>query len=67
MDPPSLMCWLQVNNKEMVSLVREPHNPYDPNAVKVNNVIGDQVGHIKRELAKPLAYIMDQGLARLEG
>jgi len=51
----------------MVSLVREPHNRYDPNAVKVNNVNGVQVGHIKRELAKPLASIIDRRLARVEG
>jgi SWI/SNF-related matrix-associated actin-dependent regulator of chromatin subfamily A3 len=52
---------------EMVSLVREPNNKFDQNAVKVVNVIGDQVGHIKREMAAALAPILDQGLARLEG
>ncbi|XP_035693746.1 helicase-like transcription factor [Branchiostoma floridae] len=57
----------EVNNNEMVSLVREPRNPYDSNAVRVDNVMGVQVGHIKRELARPLAYIVDQGLARVEG
>ena len=51
----------------MVSLVREPHNRYDPNAVKVDNVNGVQVGHVKRELAKPLASILDRRLARVEG
>ncbi len=51
----------------MVDLVREPHNQYDRNAVKVNNVYGEQVGHIKRELAAALAKILDQGLARVEG
>ncbi|XP_043926554.1 helicase-like transcription factor [Protopterus annectens] len=56
-----------VNNNEMVSLKREPNNPYDRNAVRVNNVNGDQVGHIKRELAVPLAYIMDNKLAKVEG
>jgi len=58
---------VQVNNHEMVSLVREPHNRYDANAVKVSNVSGVQVGHIKRELAKPLASIVDRRLARVEG
>ncbi|KYO33941.1 helicase-like transcription factor isoform X1 [Alligator mississippiensis] len=56
-----------VNNNEMVALQREPNNPYDKNAVKVNNVNGDQVGHIKKELAAPLAYIIDNKLARVEG
>ena len=51
----------------MVAMVREPHNPYDCNAIKINNVDGIQVGHIKRELARPLAHIVDKGLARLEG
>ncbi|XP_074954857.1 helicase-like transcription factor [Phalacrocorax aristotelis] len=56
-----------VNNNEMVALQREPNNPYDKNAVKVNNVNGDQVGHIKKELAAALAGIMDSKLAVVEG
>jgi len=56
-----------VNNQEMMSLVREPHNRRDPNTVRVNNVSGVQVGRIKRALAKPLATIMDRRLARVEG
>ncbi|XP_010119290.1 PREDICTED: helicase-like transcription factor, partial [Chlamydotis macqueenii] len=56
-----------VNNNEMVALQREPNNPYDKNAVKVNNVNGDQVGHIKKELAAALAAIIDNKLALVEG
>lgn len=56
-----------VNNNEMVALQREPNNPYDKNAIKINNVNGDQVGHLKRELAAALAYIMDNRLAQVEG
>ncbi|XP_043080880.1 helicase-like transcription factor [Puntigrus tetrazona] len=56
-----------VNRGEMVSLVRQPQNPYDRNAVMVANVYGSQVGHIKKELAAPMAYIMDNKLARVEG
>ncbi|XP_006993878.1 helicase-like transcription factor isoform X1 [Peromyscus maniculatus bairdii] len=56
-----------VNNNEMVSLQREPNNPYDKNAIKVNNVNGNQVGHLKRDLAAALAYIMDNKLAQVEG
>ncbi|KAI4872692.1 hypothetical protein NFI96_032483 [Prochilodus magdalenae] len=56
-----------VNKGEMVSLVREPQNPYDRNAVKVTNVYGSQVGHIKKELAASMAYIMDNKLAKVEG
>ena len=57
----------QVSKDEMVSLQREPSNAYDSNAVKVNNTIGRQVGHIKRDLAKALSPILDKNLARVEG
>ncbi|XP_041828646.1 helicase-like transcription factor isoform X2 [Melanotaenia boesemani] len=56
-----------VNRGEMVGLVREPHNPYDRNAVMVANVNGNQVGHIKKELAAAMAYVMDNNLAKVEG
>ncbi|XP_048361411.1 helicase-like transcription factor isoform X2 [Sphaerodactylus townsendi] len=56
-----------VNNNEMVALQREPNNRYDMNAIKVNNVNGEQVGHIKKELAASLAHIMDNKLAQIEG
>ncbi|XP_049322791.1 helicase-like transcription factor isoform X1 [Astyanax mexicanus] len=56
-----------VNRGEMVALVRQPQNPYDRNAVMVANVYGSQVGHIKKELAAALAFIMDRNLARVEG
>lgn len=51
----------------MVSLQREPNNPYDKNAIKVNNVNGNQVGHLKRNLAAALAFLMDNKLAQVEG
>ncbi|XP_029983575.1 helicase-like transcription factor [Sphaeramia orbicularis] len=56
-----------VNQGEMVGLVREPQNPYDRNAVMVANIYGNQVGHIKRELAAAMAYVMDNKLAKVEG
>ncbi|XP_052036706.1 helicase-like transcription factor isoform X1 [Apodemus sylvaticus] len=56
-----------VNDNEMVALQREPNNPYDKNAIKVNNVNGDQVGHLKRDFAAAVAYIMDNKLAQVEG
>lgn len=56
-----------VNQGEMVGLVREPQNPYDRNAVMVANIYGNQVGHIKRELAAAMAYVMDNNLAKVEG
>ena len=57
----------KVHTNEMVSLNREPHNPYDANAIRVDNVYKIQVGHIKRQQAKVLARIVDQKRARLEG
>lgn len=44
---------------EFAFLVREPHNPYDPNAIAVKNHVDNQVGHIAASLAKSLAPIMD--------
>jgi SWI/SNF-related matrix-associated actin-dependent regulator of chromatin subfamily A3 len=44
---------------EFVTLVREPHNPYDRNAIRVDNLTGQKVGHIKATTAKLLAPLMD--------
>ena len=49
------------------SIQREPSNPYDSNAVRVLNVHGEQVGHIKREQAAALAKVIDGKLGRVEG
>ncbi|XP_058517401.1 helicase-like transcription factor isoform X4 [Ochotona princeps] len=51
----------------MVALQREPNNAYDKNAIKVNNVNGNQVGYLKKDLAAALAHIMDNKLAQIEG
>ncbi|KAM8916461.1 helicase-like transcription factor isoform 2-T2 [Spinachia spinachia] len=56
-----------VNRGEMVGLVRQPQNQYDRNAVMVANIYGNQVGHIKRELAAAMAHVMDNNLAKVEG
>lgn len=40
---------------EHVVLKREPHNQYDRNAIRVDNVMGAQVGHIPRNMAAKLA------------
>ena len=42
-------------------------NKYDTNAVRVDNVTNEQVGHIKREHAKALSWIVDNNLAKVEG
>ena len=46
---------------ERVSLVRDPYNPYDPNAIKVINSNGDHIGFISKELASTMAMNMDSG------
>mmetsp|Transcript_31361 Transcript_31361/g.66013 ORF Transcript_31361/g.66013 Transcript_31361/m.66013 type:complete len:306 (+) Transcript_31361:79-996(+) len=45
---------------ETVTLVREPENKYDPNAIKVINSSKRQIGHIKKEHATPLSKALDQ-------
>ena len=47
---------------ETVSLVREPNNPYDRNAICVINANGDQIGFISKELASTMAPQMDAGV-----
>ncbi|KAF8527760.1 SNF2 family N-terminal domain-containing protein [Gautieria morchelliformis] len=52
---------------EEVTLVREPHNTYDRNALQVMNISGTQVGHIPRNIALKLAPLMDRNLVTVEG
>jgi len=40
---------------EQVMVKREPGNPYDSNAIRINNVHGTQIGHLPRNLAAKLA------------
>ena len=43
---------------EKVMVKREPGNPYDSNAIRINNVHGTQIGHLPRNLAAKLAPYM---------
>lgn len=52
---------------EHVLIRREPSNQYDPNAIRVDNVQRDQVGHIPRQIASKLAPYMDSGSLMVEG
>ncbi|RYP22495.1 hypothetical protein DL767_009029 [Monosporascus sp. MG133] len=52
---------------EMVLCRREPGNPYDGNAIRVDNVMRTQIGHIPRTVAKQLAPFIDQNDIVLEG
>ncbi|CAJ1964574.1 unnamed protein product [Cylindrotheca closterium] len=45
---------------EYVYLVREPSNPYDRNAIRVDNVHHQKIGHIKGTQCCKLAPLMDQ-------
>ncbi|XP_022743331.1 putative SWI/SNF-related matrix-associated actin-dependent regulator of chromatin subfamily A member 3-like 1 [Durio zibethinus] len=57
----------KISGREMVGLVREPFNPYDPNAIKVLNTRTLQVGHIERSVAAVLSPLIDSNLIIVEG
>jgi len=40
----------------MVGLVREPENPYDANAIRVENIAAEKVGHLNRQLAAQVGF-----------
>lgn len=51
---------------EHVETLREPGNPYDRNAIRVDNVVGEQIGHIPKTMAKKLASYIDNGSLAIE-
>lgn len=53
------MKWLHYNESRITPMIK--------NAIKVNNVNGNEVVLIKKDLAAALAYIMDNKLAQIEG
>ncbi|KAL9638439.1 MAG: hypothetical protein Q9164_001555, partial [Protoblastenia rupestris] len=55
------------SNGEYVIVRREPGNQYDSNAIRVENVQRDQIGHIPRAMASKLAKYMDSGALLVEG
>ena len=52
---------------EYVVIRREPRNPYDSNAIRVDNVVGNQIGHIPKQIAAKLARLMDSKALLVEG
>lgn len=44
-----------------VTLVREPDNPHDKNAIAIFNDRGEQVGHWNKGMAASLAKVLDSG------
>ncbi|KAI7547546.1 SNF2 family DNA-dependent ATPase domain-containing protein, partial [Hortaea werneckii] len=55
------------NPGEYILLRREPGNPYDRNSIRVDNVGGEQIGHIPRRIAAKLASYLDSGWLFVEG
>ena len=47
---------------QFFSLVREPYNQYDPNAIRVELFDQFFMGYIPKDIAKHLAPMMDAGL-----
>ncbi|KAI0379818.1 SNF2 family N-terminal domain-containing protein [Hypomontagnella monticulosa] len=56
-----------VTTGEKVLLRREPRNPYDKNAVRVDNVMRTQIGHLPATLVKKLAPYLDRNDIILDG
>ncbi|KAI1470954.1 SNF2 family N-terminal domain-containing protein [Daldinia caldariorum] len=56
-----------VNPGEKVLLRREPGNPYDKNAIRVDNAMRNQIGHIPATLAAKLAPYIDSEDIILDG
>ncbi|KAK2067652.1 hypothetical protein P8C59_001368 [Phyllachora maydis] len=51
---------------EIVICKREPSNPYDSNAIRVDNCYRQQIGHIPRNVAAKLAAYLDTGEIMIE-
>ena len=56
-----------ITSGESVLLIREPSNPYDSNAIRVDNVRSERIGHIPRQVAAKLAPFLDSKSLMLEG
>lgn len=52
---------------ELVAIRREPNNQYDRNAIRIDNVIGQQIGHLPRKFVEKLAPYIDEDEIVLEG
>ncbi|KAF2716851.1 SNF2 family DNA-dependent ATPase domain-containing protein [Polychaeton citri CBS 116435] len=55
------------NPGEHVLIRREPGNPYDSNAIRIDNVAAQQIGHMPKTMATRLAKFVDNRWAKLEG
>ncbi len=51
-----------LSSEEELSLVRDRENPYDSQAIQVVRTTGEQVGFIRKQIARVLAPLMDSGV-----
>jgi SWI/SNF-related matrix-associated actin-dependent regulator of chromatin subfamily A3 len=52
---------------EVIHIRREPGNPYDSNAIRIDNVNRQQIGHIPRKMAEKLSRYIDDRSLHCEG
>jgi SWI/SNF-related matrix-associated actin-dependent regulator of chromatin subfamily A3 len=52
---------------EVILIRREPGNPYDANAIRIDNVNREQIGHIPRRVAAKLSKYIDDKSLHCEG
>ncbi|KAI7734849.1 hypothetical protein M8C21_025477, partial [Ambrosia artemisiifolia] len=57
----------RITGRELVGLVREPLNRFDPNAIKVINTRNHQVGHVEKKVASVLSPLIDNNFIHVEG
>ncbi|KAF8073203.1 hypothetical protein HT031_000864 [Scenedesmus sp. PABB004] len=63
--PPTRGGPARASRAQLVSLVRQPDNPHDFNAVRVDNRAGVDAGYLPRELARQVAPLIDGGALRV--
>lgn len=51
-----------LNPEDELELRRETNNPFDSNAIAIFTIDGQQLGYLKRDLARDLAPNMDKGV-----
>lgn len=53
----------ELNAEDAVILVKEPHNPYDPNAIAVTHLIAGRLGYIPKDSTLAFHEAWANGLA----
>ncbi|KAH6607662.1 hypothetical protein Trco_003975 [Trichoderma cornu-damae] len=52
---------------ELIDLTGDARLPYDPNAIRIDNVLHQQIGHLPRKVVEKLARYIDAGDVTIEG